>query len=112
MPRGDIVYVRLPEPSSHSSREQVGSRPALVVADNPGCPLLMVAPFTSRRAAQRFPHVIAVSPSPENGLSMPSLLLIFQLRAIDRDSVQGTIGRLEQHVIDDVDDEIRRMLQV
>lgn len=83
MTRGDIVLVNLPQAADGAGHEQVGTRPALVVQDDPTSETLsviMIVPFTSNLKAQRFPHTILIQPSAQNGLSMPSVLMIFQLR--------------------------------
>jgi len=53
--------------------------------------------MTSNLAAMRFPYTFRVDPSPQNGLTKPSVLLVFQLRAIDKGRLGKTIGNLEQH---------------
>ena len=95
MARGDIVLVNLPQPAGTAGHEQVGRRPALIVHDDATSSTLsviMIVPFTSKLGAQRFPHTIFVDPSAENGLTLPSVLLVFQLRAIDRSRIGRTIG--------------------
>lgn len=113
MARGDIVLVNLPQPAGAAGHEQVGRRPALVVHDDATSPTLsviMIIPFTSKLSAERFPHTIFVEPSPENGLALPSVLLVLQLRAIDRSRIDKTIGRLEAGLMERVNAEMRRML--
>jgi mRNA interferase MazF len=113
MARGDIVLVDLPQPASGTGHEQTGSRPALIVHDDATSHILsviMVVPFTGRLSAQRFPHTILVQPSSANGLSCPSVLLVFQLRAIDRRRIMRTIGHLESQTMQLVNEEMGRLL--
>ncbi|MFQ5615080.1 MAG: type II toxin-antitoxin system PemK/MazF family toxin [Anaerolineales bacterium] len=113
MARGDIVLVDLPRPASGSGHEQIGSRPALVVHDDASSGILSVAmiiPFTSKRGAQRFPHTILIQPPSVNGLRAPSILLVFQLRAIDRRRITRTIGHLEADTMELVNEEMKRLL--
>lgn len=117
MARGDVVYVDLPPPPGGAGREQAGRRPAVIVqADfprsGPEPPTVMIVPLTTQVAALRFSHTIRVEPSVENGLTVPSVLLVFQLRAVDRQRIDATIGRLEQRYVDQLDAEIRRLLGV
>ena len=103
MPRGDIFMVDLPVPQGSSSHEQVGRRPAIVVqtsSSGANLPTTIVVPMTSNLRALRFPHTIRVECSPQNGLSMVSVLLVFQLRAIDNRRLQHRMGRLESHYMD------------
>lgn len=113
MVRGDIVLVDLPRPASAIGHEQIGNRPALVVhsdATSRTLSVIMIVPFTSKLSAQHFPHTILVQPSPENGLNCQSVLLIFQLRAIDRRRILRRIGHLEAETIELVEAEMRRLL--
>jgi len=113
MKRGDIVLVNLPQAADSAGHEQVGTRPALIVHDDATSDTLsvvMIVPFTSNLKAQRFPHTILVKPSKENGLSMPSVLLVFQLRAIDKQRVTKKIGHLEDKLMGQVNQEIKDLL--
>jgi len=115
MVRGDIVIVNLPQPTGSSGHEQTGDRPALIVhedATRPTLPVVMIIPFTSNMNAQRFPNTILVQPSPQNGLSIPSVLLVFQLRAIDNQRILKTIGHLEPQTMELVNDQLRRLLSL
>ncbi len=51
----------------------------------------MIVPFTSNMKAQRFPHTIVVEPTEESGLTVQSVQLAFQLRAIERQRVKKMI---------------------
>jgi mRNA interferase MazF len=70
----------------------------------------MIVPFTSNLKAGRFPHIIPIQPTKENGLSVPSLLLVFQLRAIDRQRVSKKIGQLEDQLMEKVNQEMKELL--
>ena len=113
MKRNDIVMVELPPPLGGAGREQAGRRPAVVVQDDtPGLPTLLVAPLTSQLAAQRFPHTLRIEPSFENGLSMSSVILLFQLQVMDRRRVLRVIGQLEEQYVMQFDSELRQMLKL
>lgn len=115
MARGDVLRVELPRPRGAAGHEQTGPRPAIAVqADLPGTstPTLMVVPLTSQLSVLRFPHTIQVKPSAMNGLTELSVLMVFQLRALDRVRILGTIGRLEQQYLNQLDTEIRHMLDL
>jgi mRNA interferase MazF len=114
MARGDVLRVDIP-PSKSAGHEQIGRRPAIAVQTDTttaSLPTLMIIPLTGRLSALRFPHTIRVEPSDENGLTQPSVLLVFQLRAIDRSRIVETIGHLEQRYLDLVDREMRYMLSL
>jgi mRNA interferase MazF len=109
MARGDMLLVSLP---SSEGREQSGRRPAVAVqTDQAGEPMLVVAPVTSNLAALRFAFSVRVEPSPENGLTAPSVVMVFQMRAIDKARIIRKIGRLSQDDLARVDAEIWQMLK-
>ena len=113
MARGDVVIINLPAPSGPAGHEQAGSRPAIVVqADisDSSLPTTMIVPMTTNLSATRFPHTISVDPSPQNGLSRPSILLVFQLRAIDKSRLGNKIGRLEQIYLQQLEAEMHHIL--
>lgn len=113
MARGDVIRVELPAPSQGSGHEQAGVRPAVAVqATAPGTSTMMIVPFTSRLDALRFPYTFKVEPSPANGLDRPSVLLVAQLRAIDRRRILETIGRLEPEDMARLEQELRRLLSL
>ena len=109
MARGDILLVSLP---ATGGREQSGRRPAVAVqTDIAGEPLLMVAPITSNLTALRFTFSVRVEPSAENGLTVPSVIMIFQMRAIDKTRIIRKIGRMTSDDMQRIDAEIWRMLK-
>jgi mRNA-degrading endonuclease toxin of MazEF toxin-antitoxin module len=115
MARGDVLLVNLPVPSSSPAHEQIGKRPALEVQNNASDPRIhtvIVIPFTSKLNALRYPHTLRIDPSPQNGLTNPSVLLFLQLRVIDKFRITGNIGRLEQHYMQQVDNELRNLLGI
>ena len=82
MARGDILLVGLP---ASEGREQSGRRQVVAVQiDVANEPMLMVAPVTSNLKALRFKFSIKIEPSDLNGLDIPSVVMIFQMRAVDK----------------------------
>ena len=115
MKRGDIVRVELPRPAGPSGREQFGARPAIVVqadATSANLPTVLIVPFTSRVSASRFPDSFTVSPTDTNGLSVESVVLTHQLRAIDRRRIEAVIGRLADEDMAILESEIRTLLSI
>jgi mRNA interferase MazF len=109
MARGDVLLVSLP-PSDR--REQSGRRPAIAVqTDQAGEPMLMVAPITSNLAALRFAFSVRIEPSAENGLTTPSVVMVFQMRAIDKTRIVRKIGQLSELDIRRIDAKIWQMLK-
>ena len=109
MARGDVVVLDLPV---SDLREQSGRRPAVAVqTDLAGEPMLVVAPITSNLAALRFAFSVRVEPSPENGLILPSIVMVFQLRAVDKPRLVRKIGQMSKADMARIDAEIWRMLR-
>ena len=113
MKRSDGVMVELPPPLGGVGREQSGRRPAVVAQDDTsGLPTLLVAPLTSQLSALRFPHTLRVEPSPENGLIMPSVILLFQLQVVDKRRILRVVGALEEQYVQQFDAQLRLMLRL
>ena len=77
MKRGEVWRVRLPAVSGHT---QAGMRPAVIVQDEQvtvSLPTLLVIPLTGTQAATRFPGTLLVQPDAQNGLTVPSVALVF-----------------------------------
>lgn len=109
MARGDLYLVSLP---ASEQREEKGTRPAIAVqTDRVSSPMLMVVPVTSSLGAMRFPFTVRIEPSKVNGLTFPSVAMVFQLRAIDRKRLIRKIGQLEAEYLSQVDVEIWKMLK-
>ena len=111
MARGDVLRIELPP--VEAGREQIGRRPAIAVqsdASGVSLPTLMIIPLTSQLSALRFAYPLRIEPSALNGLTAPSVLLIFQLRAIDQRRILGTLGKLEQEYLDQLESEMKRLL--
>jgi len=94
MKPGDIHWVELP---SAFGREQAGRRPAVILQDEAyagGNPLVTVLPITSATAATRFAGTLILEPDASNQLRQTSVVLVFQIRAVDRRIVQDKIGEV------------------
>jgi len=113
MRRGDVVRAQLPRPAGSPGREQFGTRPAVVLQDEPGfagLPTVIVVPLTSRMSATRFPGALVVQPSAANGLDVQSVVLCHQVRALDKRRVEAVIGRLSHEDVSLLEAELRRLM--
>lgn len=109
MARGDLLLVSLPTSDGH---EQSGRRPAVAVqADLTGEPMMMIAPVTTSLKALRFAFAVRIEPTAENGLTAPSVVMVFQMRAIDKSRIIRKIGRLSAEDMSRVDAAIWQMLK-
>jgi mRNA interferase MazF len=109
MARGDVLLISLP---ISDGREQSGKRPAIALqTDVAREPMLMIAPITSSLSASRFAFSVKIEPTDENGLTQTSIVMIFQMRAIDKTRIVKKIGMLSIEDMEKVDAEIWRMLK-
>lgn len=99
--RGDLFYADL---NPVVGSEQGGIRPVLVVQNNVGnhfSPTIVAAAITSRKAKSSLPTHIPLEDVP--GLAPTSLMLLEQLRTIDRKRLRGYIGRISEEKMLEVD---------
>jgi mRNA interferase MazF len=91
---------------------QAGERPAVIVQSDawtPALPTLLIVPFTGRLStAARFPGALVVQPDGRNGLTIPSVALVFQLTALDKRSFLQRLGDLDPATLAQIVDLIRQ----
>ena len=100
--RGDIFFANL-DPTIGS--EQAGTRPVLVVQNdkaNAHIPTVTVVPITSNLRANRFLFTVFI-PSAESGLPKDSVVLVFQIRTIDKSRLTQKAGHLSDELMERVD---------
>jgi mRNA interferase MazF len=96
---GELYWVELPTANGH---EQSGRRPALILQDEGyagSLPIVIVVPLTGAVLTTRFPGTHRVEPTEQNGLHRPSVILAFQIRAIDRTKIRDRIGLVSHEVL-------------
>ena len=108
MNKGDIWLVEIPATNGH---EQSGKRPVIILADTK-LEIAIIIPFTSNLQALRFPNTVEVHPSKENGLTVKSIALIFQIRAIDKKRMKSNIGKLENSYMKRITNMLSNLLQI
>jgi len=100
--RGDMYYADL---GRGIGSEQEGYRPVVIIQNNTGnkySPTVIVAAISSKVDAKaKLPtHYLLKA---ESGLELPSLVLLEQLRTIDKKRLETYIGRLEEKHIRRID---------
>lgn len=99
--RGDLYYADL---SPVVGSEQGGVRPVVVIQNDVGnkySPTTIIAPITSQRKKTNMPtHVPA---SHRTDLPKDSVVLLEQIRTIDKKRLQEKIGDFEDEVMEDID---------
>lgn len=106
MDKGDIWLVEIPQTNGH---EQSGKRPVIIITESN---IAIIIPFTSNIQVLRFPHTIEVEPSKSNGLTMKSVALVFQIRAIDKKRLKSKIGGLESIIIMKINKMLKNLLKI
>ncbi len=101
--RGDIYYADL---SPVVGSEQGGVRPVLIVQNDVGnrfSPTVIAAAITSQRGKAKLPtHILLESQT--TGLSRDSIVLLEQVRTIDKHRLKERMGRLDSGSMGKVDE--------
>lgn len=101
--RGDIYYADL---SPVIGSEQGGVRPVLVVQNDIGnkySPTVIAAAITSQINKAKLPTHIEIS-AQEYGLLKDSVILMEQIRTIDKKRLREKIGHLDDELMDKVNE--------
>ena len=100
--RGDIYYADL---SPVVGSEQGGVRPVLIVQNDIGnkfSPTVIAAAITSRHSKASLPTHISLS-SDSSGLAKDSVVLLEQIRTIDKHRLKERMGKLDNKSMERVD---------
>lgn len=103
--RGDIYYADL---SPVIGSEQGGVRPVLIVQNDIGnkySPTVIAAAITSQINKAKLPTHIEIS-AQEYGLQKDSVILLEQIRTIDKKRLREKIGHLDDELMDRVNEAI------
>ena len=100
--RGDIYYADL---SPVVGSEQGGVRPVLIIQNDTGnrySPTVIAAAITSQKDKARLPTHIQLN-SLGSGLARDSIVLLEQVRTLDKKRLRERLGHVEEHVMTKVD---------
>ncbi len=101
--RGDIYYADL---SPVVGSEQGGIRPVLIIQNDTGnrhSPTVIAAAITSQLGKARLPTHIEI-PAPSSGLSRDSVILLEQVRTLDKSRLRERMGKVDGATMGRVDD--------
>lgn len=101
--RGDIYYADL---SPVVGSEQGGIRPVLIVQNDVGnkfSPTVIAAAITSQKDKTKLPTHISVS-SQNCGLAKDSIVLLEQIRTIDKQRLKEHMGHLDDGAMNKIDE--------
>ncbi|MBP2651125.1 MAG: ndoA 1 [Firmicutes bacterium] len=104
--RGDIYYANL---SPVVGSEQGGHRPVLVVQNDVGnkySPTVIVAAITSQISKAKLPTHIEIT-AKQFGLDKDSVILLEQMRTIDKRRLKEKVTHLSEEIMGKVDEAIR-----
>src|SRR6266480_4393780 len=103
--RGDIYWVDLPD---SNGREIKDTHPALVVSNdrqNTASPLIVIIPITSLKAGDKvFSFQLPIT------LEKKSVILVDQIRTIDRDKFKDKITEAQEKLMEEVERKVHFVL--
>ena len=103
--RGDIYYADL---SPVVGSEQGGIRPVLIVQNNVGnrfSPTVIAAAITSQQSKANLPTHIPLH-ADSSGLSKDSVVLLEQVRTIDKKRLKEKMGTVDENSINEINNAI------
>ena len=101
--RGDIYYADL---SPVVGSEQGGVRPVLIIQNDTGnrySPTVIAAAITSQTGKAKLPTHIDLPVDHSCGLSRDSVVLLEQVRTLDKKRLREKMGHVEENVMEKVD---------
>lgn len=109
--RGDIFMADL---SPVIGSEQDGVRPVLIIQNDIGnrySPTVIVAAITSHIKKMHFPTHVVLN-GPLHGLDSDSVILLEQIRTIDKRRLRETVTHLDPEIMNQVDQALRVSLGI
>lgn len=107
--RGDIYLANL-DPCVGS--EQGGTRPVVVLQNNTGnffCPTVIIAPITSH-SEKRLDLPVHYFAQNVRGLDGPAIVLLEQLKTIDKRRVRKYLGKMNRQQMDEISEKLETSL--
>ena len=104
--RGDIFYADL---AQGQGSEQGGIRPVIIVQNDIGnkfSPTTIVAPITSKLNKAKLPTHIEIK-AKQFGLEKDSVMLMEQIRTIDKVRLREFLGSVDEYIIDKIDNALK-----
>jgi mRNA interferase MazF len=101
--RGEIYYADL---SPVVGSEQGGVRPVLIIQNDTGnrySPTVIAAAITSQTGKARLPTHIELPVAESCGLTKDSVVLLEQVRTLDKKRLRERMGRVEEPIMEKID---------
>lgn len=99
MNAGEIFWVEFP---ARGGRAQAGRRPAIVIQKEESLPTVLLIPLTSQQDSLRFSGTILIESDADNNLRQPSVALVFQLTAVDKNFIKDKLGTISDAKINEI----------
>jgi mRNA interferase MazF len=96
---GEIFWVEFP---ARGGRAQAGRRPAIIAQKDKTLPTVLLVPLTTQQDALRFAGTILIEPDARNHLRQPSVALVFQLTAIDKNFIKAKLGTVSDEKMNEI----------
>jgi len=107
--KGEVWLVDIAETVGH---EQYGTRPAIILAEITHYLIVILVPVTKNMNMGSAPFTVMIEPTSSNGLTVPSVALALQIRAVDRRRLVRRVGVLDQADLDRLNAQLKAMLQL
>lgn len=65
-------------------------------------PTVLLVPLTTQQDALRFQGTVLIEPDAQNNLPSISVALVFQLTALDKNSLESKIGRISNEYLEEI----------
>lgn len=88
--------------SGSRGHEQKKERPCIIWRDLDHLGMAVVIPLTGSLERDNMPHTHRLEPSTKNGLEKESIILVFQITAIDKGRLIKKIGMLDDGEVETV----------
>lgn len=105
MKKGDIVLVPFPFTDLSGAK----NRPALVLISNPSDTTVA---FISSKISFQAPTDFLISPNPDNGLKVPSLIRVDKLITLSNELILGRLGALNNEQMKSIDQKLMDVFQI
>ena len=96
---GEIFWVEFP---ARGGRAQSGRRPAIVVQKEKTLPTVLLIPLSTQQDALRFSGTVLVESDANNHLRQPSVALVFQLTAVDKNFIKDKLGAISDDKMNEI----------
>lgn len=105
--RGEIYLVAFDPTVGHEIQK---TRPAVIIQNNISnehSPIAIVAAISSQFGNPPYPREVLVSGGGKTGLSMPSAVVLNQIRSIDRARLQKRLGMIDAATLRRIDEALK-----